>query len=120
MGEAIRARRGGSVMIARTIAVFFLACLALAAPATSAQADADSLVVAYPVDVPSWDPVAHTFPLAMSIYKSVFDSPLTYTADLKLAPNVVKEWKWLGEDGRAIELTLRDDVTFHNGDKLTA
>src|SRR5258708_22550275 len=107
-------------MIARTIAVFCLICLALVAPARSAEAASHSLVIAYPVDVPSWDPVAHTFPLAMSIYKSVFDSPLTYTADLKLAPNVVKEWRSLGDDGRAIELTLRDDVTFHNGDRLTA
>ncbi len=108
------------MMMARIPAALLLAFLALGAPANAAQAQADSLVVAYPVDVPSWDPVAHTFPLAMSIFKSVFDSPLTYTADLKLAPNVVKEWKWLGEDGKAIELTLRDDVTFHNGDKLTA
>src|SRR5882757_6084004 len=108
------------MMIARFAAAGICAALALAGPAGAARAESDSLVVAYPVDVPSWDPVAHTFPLAMSIYKSVFDSPLTYTADLKLAPNVVKEWKWLGEDGRAIELTLRDDVTFHNGDKLTA
>ena len=98
------------MMMARIPAALLLAFLALGAPANTAQAQADSLVVAYPVDVPSWDPVAHTFPLAMSIYKSVFDSPLTYTADLKLAPNVVKEWKWLGDDGRAIELTLRDDV----------
>src|SRR5260370_7572476 len=56
----------------------------------------------------------------MSVHKSVFESAVAYTADLKLAPNVVKEWKWLGDDGLAIELTLRDDVTFHNGDKLTA
>src|SRR5260221_985742 len=108
------------MMIARIAAAGFCAALALAAPAGSARAESDSLVVAYPVDVPSWDPVAHTFPLAMSIYKSVFDSPLTYTADLKLVPNVVREGKGLGEDGKAIELTLRDDVPFHNGEKLTA
>jgi peptide/nickel transport system substrate-binding protein len=108
------------MMIARIAALGFAAALALAVPTAPARADADNLTIAYPVDVPSWDPVAHTFPLAMSIFKSVFDSPLTYSADLKLSPNVVKEWKWLGEDGKAIELTLRDDVTFHNGDKLTS
>jgi hypothetical protein len=27
--------------------------------------------------VPSWDPIAHTFPQAMAIYKTVFDPPLT-------------------------------------------
>src|SRR4051812_46786057 len=108
------------MMMRRIAAGALVASLALATPVAGARAASDSLTIAYPVDVPSWDPVAHTFPLAMSVFKSVFDSPLTYSADLKLSPNVIKEWKWLGEDGKSIELTFRDDVTFHNGDKLTS
>jgi peptide/nickel transport system substrate-binding protein len=83
-------------------------------------ADQSALTIAYPVDVPSWDAVAHTFPLAMPIFKSVYDSPLTYTPDLKLVPNVMTAWKLAGADGKAIEVTFRDDVKFHNGDRLTA
>jgi peptide/nickel transport system substrate-binding protein len=79
----------------------------------------DSIVIAYPADVPSWDANAHTFPMAMSIWKSVFDSPLTQRPDLTLAPNVITAWKWT-DDGLGFEVTLRDDVYFHNGDKLTA
>jgi len=82
-------------------------------------ADESHLTIAYPVDVPSWDAVAHTFPLAMPIFKSVYDSPLTYTPELKLAPNVMTAWQ-LGADGKTIEVTFRDGVTFHNGDPLTA
>lgn len=79
----------------------------------------EGITIAYPVDVPSWDPVAHTFPLAMPIYKSVFDSPLTYTPDLKLVPNVMTGWK-LGPDGTTIAVTFRGGVKFSNGDPLTA
>jgi len=86
----------------------------------SFAAGGSAITIAYPSDVPSWDAVAHTTPLVMPIFKSVFDSPLTYTPDLKLAPNVIREWKISGENGTTIDLTFRDDVLFHNGDRLTA
>ncbi len=97
-----------------------LAVAGLATPTTIRTAEAqqrDRLVISYPVDVASWDPIAHTFPLAMSIWKSVFDSPLTQTPNLRLAPNVITAWRWA--DPLALEVTLRDDVVFHNGDRLT-
>jgi peptide/nickel transport system substrate-binding protein len=98
-----------------------LAAAGLAAPYTIRTAAAqarDRLVISYPVDVASWDPIAHTFPLAMSIWKSVFDSPLTQTPDLQLAPNVITSWRWT--DPLALEVNFRSDVVFHNGDPLTA
>jgi peptide/nickel transport system substrate-binding protein len=88
-------------------------------PFGGAVAAQDSITIAYPADVPSWDAVAHTSPLAMPLYKSVFDSPLTYSADLKLVPNVISEWHVTGDKGTVIELVFRDDVAFHNGDRLT-
>ncbi len=100
-------------LVTSAVAPFFGVPLARAATAK------DALVVAYPFDVPSWDAVAYTIPLAMPIFASVFDQPLTYSADLKLTPNVVKSWSWVGTDGLAIALEFRDDVLFHNGDKLT-
>ena len=87
--------------------------------ATSALAQSDSLSIAYPVDVQSWDPTSVTFPLGQSIYKSVFDSPLHYSADLKLSPRLIREWKWQDKEAKRLEVTLRDDVFFHDGSKLT-
>ncbi len=80
----------------------------------------DRLVISYPLDVPSWDPIAHTFPAAMSIWKTVFDSPLTQSADLRLSPNVITSWRQTTPDGLNLEVNFRDDVVFHNGDRLTA
>lgn len=99
-----------------------LGVMAIAIAAFGAMAQAqqrDSLTIAYPVDVQSWDPTSVTFPAGQSIYKSVFDSPLHYSADLKLSPRLIREWKWQDKEAKRLEVTLRDDVFFHDGSKLT-
>ncbi|MGE0736686.1 MAG: ABC transporter substrate-binding protein [Alphaproteobacteria bacterium] len=83
-----------------------------------AESAKDVLVIAWPNDVQSWDVVAHTQAPAMPMFKAVFDQPLDQSPDLKLGPGVVRSWKWI-EEGKVLELTFRDDVVFHNGDKMT-
>lgn len=41
----------------------------------ASQAAGSELKIAFPVDIPSWDPTSVTFPAGQSIYKAVFDSP---------------------------------------------
>ncbi len=84
-----------------------------------ARAEQDSLTIAYPFDVPSWDPTAATFTGAQSLYKAVFDSPLQYSPDLKLMPRLIAAWGWQDAQKRRLEITLRSDVLFHDGSKLT-
>lgn len=84
-----------------------------------AETSKDVLIIAWPTDVQSWDVIAHTQAPAMPMFKAVFDQPIDQTADMKLAPGAVKSWKWL-EEGKVLEFTFRDDIFFHNGDKLTA
>ena len=93
-----------------------LAGTALAGPALAAK---DSLTIAYPVDVPSWDPTSNTVTGPQSIYKSVFDQPLSFAPDLKLTPALVKEWGFVGTDGMRFAVTLRDNLTFQDGSPLT-
>lgn len=98
-----------------TLASLMLAQWGLDASAATTQAR-----VAFPFDVPSWDPNQSAAPNYTSLFKCVFDQPLDYTADSQLVPSVVKSWEWLGKDGLALQLDLRDDVYFHNGDKLSS
>ncbi|MCW5772151.1 MAG: hypothetical protein KIT16_10985 [Rhodospirillaceae bacterium] len=81
---------------------------------------ADTLVIATPADALTWDPIARLHSAGMPIYRSVFDSPLKQSPDLKLGPNLVTAWKWLDDKGKTLELTFRSDVVFHNGDPFTA
>src|SRR5258708_34569967 len=101
----------------RDVLVMSAVAPAFASRLAQAQANADSLVIAYPFDVPSWDPIAYTAPLGMPIFASIFDQPLMYTADLNLPPSAVKAWRWIARNGLAIGRGFRHAGTFHNGDK---
>jgi peptide/nickel transport system substrate-binding protein len=79
----------------------------------------DSVTIAWPTDVPSWDPNQRTVPDAQPIYKLVFDQPIFQQPDLTFGPGLFKTWK-LSDDGLAFEVEMRDDVTFHDGSKMTA
>lgn len=107
---------------ARSLAsCMFVTCASLAANSVSAQTleAQDELKIVYPVDVPSWDPTAVTFPAGQSVYKAVFGSPLFIDGDLKLQPALIKRWKWADDKNMRLTIELRDDVTFHDGSKLT-
>lgn len=84
-----------------------------------ARAEIDTLTIAYPFDVPSWDPTAATFVGAQSLYKAVFDSPLQYSPELKLMPRLITEWRWQDEQKQRLEITLRSDMMFQDGSPLT-
>jgi peptide/nickel transport system substrate-binding protein len=108
-------------MQTRRTAVKSLAAFA-AAPFVrrAAAADAPTITLAYPIDVPSWDPIAASSLLTISLYKCVFDKPINIMPDLSLGPSVVANYKFLDTNGKVLELEFRPDVTFHNGDKLTS
>jgi peptide/nickel transport system substrate-binding protein len=81
-------------------------------------ADKQALTIAYPVDVPTWDPNARLLIPAQPIYKCVFDSPLTQDTDLTYIPNFATRWAW--QDPTTLELELRTDSVFHDGVPVTA
>lgn len=87
-------------------------------PAAFAQTD-DTATIGWPSDVPSWDPNQRFVPDAQSIFKLVFDQPLDQNPALDLIPHLVTKWQ-LAEDGLSMPVELRDDVVFHNGDRMTA
>lgn len=98
---------------------------ALALPASALLAggayaqDTDTLGIAFPADVQSWDPTSVTFPAGQSIYKTVFDSPLHYSTDQRLLPKQIKQRKWLDDKNTRLEVTLQEGIVFHDGSPLT-
>ena len=51
--------------------------------------------------------------------QAVYDSLLKATPEGEIEPNLATEWSY-NEDSTVLTLTLRDDVTFTNGETLTA
>jgi peptide/nickel transport system substrate-binding protein len=79
----------------------------------------DTVTIGWPSDVPSWDPNQRFQPDAQPIFKLVFDQPVNQDPKLAFVPNLATKWE-LAPDALSMTVDLRDDVTFQNGDKLTA
>src|ERR1700752_5058797 len=93
-----------------------VASLGVSAP--FAHAANDPATIGWPNDVPTWDPNQRFTPDAQPVFKAVFDQPLDQDPELRLIPHLIKTWS-LAPDALSMAVELRDDVTFHNGDKMT-
>lgn len=100
-------------------ALAFSTAVALAAVGPALAAENTDLKIAFPVDIPSWDPTSVTFPAGQSIYKAVFDSPLFVNGELEVTPRIIESWKWNDEEGKQLKIKLQENVLFHDGSPLT-
>jgi len=78
-----------------------------------------TLTVASPQDPGSWDPIDTFLVNWASVATNIFDG-LTYRGpDMELVPALATGWEELDE-GKRIRFTLREGVTFHNGEPFNA
>ena len=95
-----------------------LAATALAGAAVPAFADG-TLTVAQRQDPQNWDPV-DTFLLAWGgIASNIYDGLVRRDENLDLQPGLATSWETL-DDGMRYRFTLREGVTFHNGEPFNA
>lgn len=87
-----------------------------AAP-TASTAKKDSLTVALLAAPASLFPNV-TDVYSLEVMTNIYDSLLYMDANLALQPALAKSWKF--NTPTELEFALRNDVTFHNGDKMTA
>ena len=103
--------------------------LLLAVAATSALAmgiakappalAAGNLTMGQALDPGNLDPI-DTFLLAWgAIGSNVFDGLVYRSADIELSPGLATKWEFMDDDKR-IRFTLREGVTFHNGEPFNA
>lgn len=88
--------------------------------AASAQIDPDGTfryaLVQYSV---STDPHRSATPWDMVYFRLAYDQLFWQNQDGELEPMLATEWEFV-DDGKALEMTLRDDVTFIDGEKFSA
>ena len=98
------------------------ALVALGAPQRllAQAAQSGQLTIAFPADVPTWDPNARALGAVQSLYKMVFDQPLDQAPDLKAKPNLITKWGYVDDKSLALGLDFRTDAVFHDGSPLTA
>jgi peptide/nickel transport system substrate-binding protein len=104
---------------ARRGALALLAVLALGAGSAQAGKSDDTLRIATTDWWSTLDPYVFTLDEAAVFYGTVYETLLGYDERAhKFVPRLAKSWKQV--DDKTIDFTLRDDVTFHNGDKFSA
>ena len=82
----------------------------------------DELVIAYNVNLPSWDPTvgpSGVNPTIQGIYQSVFDNFIHQNPDLSFDEGLITAWGW-NDDLTQIWMDVREGVTWHNGDPFSA
>ena len=107
----------------RSLLKLSAASLSLSAVALPAFAQKiDELVIAYNVNLPSWDPtvgVSAVNPTIQGIYQSVFDLFIAQNTDLAQAQGLLTDWGW-NDDKTKVHMTVREGVTWHDGSPFTA
>jgi peptide/nickel transport system substrate-binding protein len=90
---------------------------ALLFSATPAWANRDLFVVDTVGAPASLDPQVQWDPDSYFVYRNVFDNLVTRDESGKIVPQVAASWKY-ESDTQAV-FQIRDDITFHDGTKLT-
>ncbi|MDR5699036.1 ABC transporter substrate-binding protein [Agromyces aerolatus] len=123
MSSLSRRSRPGRGRLPLTIAAVIgvAALLAACTPGstTSNTARESSLVIAENEVPATFDPVQADNSTVDEVVIPAYNSLLTYDENIELTGELVDSWT-VSEDGTKIDLTLRDDVTFHDGAPLTA
>lgn len=78
----------------------------------------DTLTIDLPGDAATLDPHLQWNTDSYIVYRNIFDNLLTRDASGEIAPQIAASWTYT--DNTTIEFKIRDDVTFHDGSRLTA
>ena len=99
----------------RRNALYVVLALALVGSFGIAQ---KTLRYGYPVDPINLDPAQMSHMVAHRFVAFLYPTMLRYGDDLSLVPHVAESYRII--DDNTYEFTLRDDVFFHHGEKLTS
>ncbi len=98
----------------RAIGLMLLLAAGLAAPASAA-----TLRIGIQEDPEAMDPMVGTSFVGRVIYAGLCDKLIDVAPDLSFVPQLATGWSW-SADARALTLTLRPDVVFHDGTAFDA
>ncbi len=100
--------------------VVFLALLPFALMSlVGAQQPGGTLRVGMQTDPVGLDPHTTNATATRNMLENVYDTLVMFDSTLQIVPGLAESWE-ASEDGLTWTFTLRPDVTFHNGDPLTA
>jgi len=96
----------------------FLTTTSMLSLPLSAEASKDLFVIDIASEPTSLDPHVQWNPDSYNVYRNIFDNLVTRDDAGKIVPQIASSWKYLSDT--EIQLTIRSDVKFHDGQPLTA
>lgn len=78
--------------------------------------NSDEIKIVQAVKVATVDPILMKDQYSMRVVEYLYDTLFNYNEKGEVVPNLVEKWEW--QDDRVLELKLREDVYFQNGDKM--
>ena len=78
----------------------------------------DEIVFAQSSDLTTMNPYIGTQERAYSLTNHMYDTLLVYDSDMNMSCSLAESYEWT--DDLTLQINLQHDVTFHNGDPLTA
>jgi peptide/nickel transport system substrate-binding protein len=115
-------RQSLAIIAALAIAVGLSGCAGGTAPSPQSGKGADSsatLSLAVQSPPRSLDPLNLDAGQQAFVWSSIYDTLLYRDNEGKIQPNAASAWEW-SDDGLTLTFTIRDDMTFSNGDPLEA
>ncbi|MCG8708061.1 ABC transporter substrate-binding protein [Brenneria sp. 4F2] len=94
------------------------AALALVTTFAVAQPAKETLTIDLPGDAATLDPHLQWNTDSYSVYRNLFDNLLTRDAEGKIVPQIASAWTYVNDT--TIDFTIREDVSFQDGSKLSA
>lgn len=82
--------------------------------------DGTSITITQQVEPLEWDPVVINDVYSLQIAMNVYDGLYEYDSDLSLVPKIASDMPEVEQDGTRFIFPIKEGVTFHNGDELTA
>lgn len=82
------------------------------------QKNSDSLRVVQAVKVTTLDPIYMKDQYSIRTVNYLYDTLFIHNTDGDVVSNLVEAWDW--KDERLLELEIKDNIYFHNGDKMLA
>ncbi|HEY0418167.1 MAG TPA: ABC transporter substrate-binding protein, partial [Acetobacteraceae bacterium] len=96
-----------------------MAAIGLALLGAGAAQAAGTLRVGIQDDPDALDPATGGTFAGRLVFAAMCDKLVDIRPDLGFAPQLATKWEW-SADSRSLTLTLRDDVVFHDGERMTA
>lgn len=106
-------RKGRGVLAVLLACVLVAGCAAAAAAALK-----DEVTVVIRAEPSNIDPHGNTELAAMGVQVQIFEPLVKKDAEGKIIPWLAESWEQI--DDRTVRFKLKDNVHFHNGDKMTA